>query len=326
MSRVYFSFIIPAYNEERRLPATLAAIAALPVAEGGRCEIIVADDGSADSTADLAEAFRAPLCRVRVLRLRHGGKGFAIRRGVAAARGEIIVLCDADLRDAVSEVPRLETALRKGADIAIGSRWLDHFDCLRSQPLHRRLSSRAFNLLVGCVLSVPFRDTQCGLKAMTRSAASRVFPLLNLNGWGYDTELIHAALSMGLRVEEVGLRLVHDYRDSHFRPLFDGWATVRELFEIRWNALRGAYRSSTPVLLPERTPRVNPVLPAAAENRRKVAGRRLFEVFGPMGILMLGGHLVCGATPPKRPSPVGVRWRLSSEVGSGHQAPSGYTP
>ena len=144
----------------------------------------------------------------------------------------------------------LETALHRGADIAIGSRWVDHIGCLRSQPLHCRLCSRAFNRLAACVLSVPFKDTQCSLKALTRGAASRVFPLLRLNGWGYDTELIHAALSIGLRVEEVSLHLVHDYQDSRFRPLSDGWATVRELFEIRWNALQGAYSRSSPVLLP----------------------------------------------------------------------------
>src|SRR5579863_6631039 len=327
MSHHYCSVVIPAYNEARRLPATLAAIAALASSRLGKCEIIVADDGSTDSTAELAEKFRTPLCRVRALRLPHRGKGFAIRRGVGFARGEIVVLCDADLGDSVAEIPLLAAALGHGADIAIGSRWLDHFECLRNQPLHRRLSSRAFNRLANCVLAVPFKDTQCGLKALTRSAASRVFPLLRLNGWGYDTELIHAALALGLRVDEVGLRVVHDYRDSHFRPLADGFASVRELFEIRWNTLRGAYRTSSPVLLPERPVAPEPAITAARHRAtRRAAGRRLFDVFGPMSILMLGGHLICAPAPRPRPSVAGVRPRLAGEIGSGQHASSGYAP
>lgn len=319
-----YSFVIPAYNEERRLPATLEAIAALAAHLLGRCEIIIADDGSADATADIAEAFRSPLCWIRVLRLSHRGKGFAIRRGVGSARGEIIVLCDADLRDAVAEVVHLQAALRRGADIAIGSRWLDHLECIRNQPLHRRLSSRAFNLLTGCVLGMPFRDSQCGLKALTRSAAARVFPLLSVDGWGYDAELIHAALSMGLRVEEVGLRIMHDYHDSHFRPLSDGWAAFLQLFEIRLNSLRGAYRCNSPMLLPDRNPAARIAETAHRRPARKVSGRRLFDVFGPMGILMLGGHLICAPAPRTRPSPVSARSRLSREIGSGCQASGTY--
>jgi dolichyl-phosphate beta-glucosyltransferase len=236
------SFVIPAYNEARRLPATLAAIARLSASHLGKCEIIIADDGSTDSTADIATNFHDPMCQVRVIRLAHRGKGHAIRRGVSFANGEIVILSDADLHESVGEVLCLEQALRRGAEIAIGSRWLDHFDFLRAQPLYRRVSSRLFNMLAGHLLALPFKDTQCGLKALTHRAASLVFPILSLDGWGYDAELIHVAMGLGLRVEEVDLRLEHDYSDSHFRPLADGWSTFFELFEIRWNDFRGVYR------------------------------------------------------------------------------------
>ncbi len=235
------SFVIPAYNEARRLPGTLAAIAKLAASRRIRCEIIIADDGSTDSTVDVARRFHARYCRVRILHLSHRGKGFAIRHGVYIARGEIIILCDADLHESVNEVLYLEAALRRGADIAIGSRWSNRLDGLRNRPLYRSVFSRLFNLLTTCILRLRFRDTQCGLKALSRSAAAQVFPLLRLNGWGYDTELIHVALSRDLRVEEVDLRLVHDYRDSHFRPLADGWFTFLELFKIRWNDFQGVY-------------------------------------------------------------------------------------
>jgi dolichyl-phosphate beta-glucosyltransferase len=248
VSRNSFSFVIPAYNEASRLAPTLNAIADLSASHLGECEIIVVDDGSTDATADIARAFQAPNCRVCVLCLPHRGKGAAIRHGVSVATGEIVILCDADLRDSVREVLSLLVALKNGADIAIGSRWLAPFDSRCAQPLHRRVASRIFNLVAGHVLALPFRDTQCGLKTLTLDAATRIFPLMNLDGWGYDSELIHVALTRSLRVEEVDLRLVHDYSNSHFRPLADGCATLLELFEIRWNDLRGAYGS--PVLGP----------------------------------------------------------------------------
>lgn len=241
MSRYSFSFVIPAYNEATRLAPTLDAIASLSASHLGECELIVVDDGSTDATAAIARAFQAPQCRVYVLCLPHRGKGAAIRHGVGVANGEIVILCDADLQDSVREVLSLLVAVKNGADIAIGSRWLAPFDSRCTQPLHRRVASRIFNLVAGHVLALPFKDTQCGLKTLTLDAATRIFPLLNVDGWGYDSELIYVALTRSLRVEEVDLRLVHDYSNSHFRPLAHGCATLLELFEIRWNDLRGAY-------------------------------------------------------------------------------------
>ena len=240
------SFVIPAYNEAARIAPTLSVIAELSVSHLGECQIIVVDDGSTDSTVDIARAFQAPHCHVSVLALPHRGKGSAIRQGVSVASGEIVILCDADLQDSVREVLRLMTAMRNGADIAIGSRWLSPSYSHYGQPLHRRIASRLFNFVANHVLALPFRDTQCGLKTLTLDAANRVFPLLSLNGWGYDSELIYVALSRHLHVAEIDLRLVHDYGNSHFRPLTDGCATLSELFEIRWNDLRGAYGNSAP--------------------------------------------------------------------------------
>lgn len=237
------SFVIPAYNEASRLTATLDAISLLTACHLGQCEIIVVDDGSTDDTAEIARAFSAPHCPVSVHCFPHRGKGFAIRQGVRAAHGEMVVLCDADLRESINEVLYLLESLGDGIDIAIGSRWLNpvKIDC--RQPLFRRVSSRVFNLVAGHILALPFKDTQCGLKTLTREAADRVFPLLSLDGWGYDLELLHVALALRLRVEEVDLHLEHDYRDSHFRPISDGWAAFSELFRIRWNDIRGAYGS-----------------------------------------------------------------------------------
>ena len=246
MTPYSFSFVIPAYNEATRLAPTLRVIAELSASHLGECQIIVVDDGSTDSTADIARAFQSPHCDVSVLCFPHRGKGSAIRHGVRVASGEIVILCDADLQDSVRQVLPLIVALREGADIAIGSRWLAPPDSHLGQPLHRRIASRIFNFVASHVLKLPFRDTQCGLKTLTLDAANRVFPLLSLDGWGYDSELIHVALTRCLQVAEVDLRFVHDYRNSHFRPLTDGCATLSELFEIRWNDFRGAYGHSVP--------------------------------------------------------------------------------
>ena len=243
MLRRSCSFVIPAYNEENRISATLDAIASFSASHLGPCEIVVVDDGSADDTAKVARAFFAPHCTVSVHSFPHRGKGFAIRQGLNIAQGEVVVLCDADLKESINEVLYLIEALRDGVDLAIGSRWLSPGKIECRQPLLRRISSRVFNLVAGYILALPFKDTQCGLKTMTREAADRVFPLLSLDGWGYDLELIHVALTLRLRVKEIDLHLEHDYRDSHFRPMSDGWAAISELFKIRWNDIRGAYGS-----------------------------------------------------------------------------------
>ena len=241
MSPISYSFVIPAYNEANRISATLASIAALSSSQRWQSEIIVADDGSTDNTAEIAQAFSSPQCPVFVHRLPHRGKGHAIRQGVIASRGEIIVLCDADLHDSVAEVLSLIEVLGHGVEIAIGSRWLLGATTACTQPLFRRLSSRCYNLVASHILDLPFKDTQCGLKTLTRKAADQVFPLLNLNGWGYDPEMIHVAVALGLRIEEIGLVIPHDYRESHFRPVSDGLTAFSELLKIRWQDMRGSY-------------------------------------------------------------------------------------
>ena len=238
-----YSFVIPAYNEAKRLTATLDAIKLFAMSHLENCEIIVVDDGSTDGTAEVARAYRAAHCLMSVHRFPHRGKGFAIRQGVRAAQGDIILLCDADLRESMNEALYLIKALASGVDIAIGSRWLNPVDLPSTQPLFRRVSSRVFNLVAGHILALPFKDTQCGLKALTRESANRVFPLLSLNGWGYDLELIHVAVTQRLKVVEIDVHFLHDYRDSHFRPINDGLTAFLELVKIRCNHLRGLYGS-----------------------------------------------------------------------------------
>jgi glycosyltransferase involved in cell wall biosynthesis len=247
MARVHYSIVIPAYNEEQRISATLDEVLKYATDRGLLAEIIVADDGSTDRTAEVVRWYRQRAHRIKLLRLRHAGKGAAVRQGVRLAHGQIIFVCDADLHDGIAEFEKLEQALMQGADIAIGSRWIGNRECLETQPFYRLACGRVFNLLTQRLLGLEFRDTQCGLKGFTRDAVKELFSYQTINGWGFDPELLFVAGRLGLSVQEVGIKLVHDYKLSRFRPVRDGLLTFRELFGIFWRDLRGAYPRPVPL-------------------------------------------------------------------------------
>ncbi len=263
--RIRYSIVIPAYNEEHRIAATLDQAMKFMAERGMRAEIIVVDDGSTDRTADVVLWYRRRTYRVKLLRLDHQGKGSAVRRGVNAAHGQIIFLCDADMHDGFGECEKLEAALLAGAEIAIGSRWVDKGKCADSQPLYRRASSRVFNFCTQRLLGLKFHDTQCGLKAFTRDAAKELFAYQSIDGWGFDPELLFVAARLGYQVAEVPVKLQHDYTSSKFRPVHDGFVTFRELFQILWRDLLGGYPRPVPA-------------PAAAGGAPAVAATELTPI------------------------------------------------
>jgi dolichyl-phosphate beta-glucosyltransferase len=244
--RVRYSIVIPAYNEERRIVATLEHVMRYVAERNARAEIIVVDDGSTDRTAEVVMSYRRRTYRVKLLRLEHQGKGSAVRRGVKAAHGQIVFLCDADIHEGFAECERLEAALLAGADIAIGSRWVEPCPSTDTQPFYRRASGRVFNLCTQRLLGLKFRDTQCGLKAFTRDAAKDLCEYQSINGWAYDPELLFVAVRLGYKVAEVGIKLHHDYTSSKFRPVQDGFITFKDLFQILWRDLLGSYPRPIP--------------------------------------------------------------------------------
>lgn len=224
------SVVIPAYNEESRLPYTLENLRAYLF--GREYEVVVVDDGSSDHTAKVAKR-----CGCRVVRyLRNMGKGAAVKTGVLAARGSLILVTDADLAAPITQLPRLERALENGADVAIGSREVPGAKVKRASS-KRKLAGKAFNLLVRSIADLPYRDTQCGFKLFRGEAARVLFSLAKCSGYCFDVEVLLLAREMGFEVEEVGVEW-HDRPGSKVRLLRDGWKMFRELLELRKEAAK----------------------------------------------------------------------------------------
>jgi hypothetical protein len=156
------------------------------------------------------------------------------------ARGEVIVFSDADLSSPIEEMPKLLAALAAGADIAIGSRWLQAELQTRRQSAHRQLFGRVFNVLLRIILGLRFKDTQCGFKAFTQRAAQTILPLQRIERWGFDPEILFLARKFGFRVEEVAVCWGHS-GDTRIHPLLDGARMFWEMLRIRWYDLTGKY-------------------------------------------------------------------------------------
>jgi dolichyl-phosphate beta-glucosyltransferase len=240
------SLIIPAYNEEKRLPPTLEAVAGyLDSSPYADAEIVVVDDGSRDSTAAIAEAAARRDPRIRLLRNPgNRGKGYSVRHGMLEARGEWILFSDADLSAPIEELPKLmDAAQARGAAIAIGSRALDRSLIGVHQSRWREISGIFFNRVVRLLTGLDFADTQCGFKLYRRDAARLVFSLQRLEGFGFDVEDLYIARRLGLHAIEVPVRW--NNVEGTKVGLLDGARSFTDLLLVRWNSLRGRYRCRT---------------------------------------------------------------------------------
>ena len=235
------SVVIPAYNESNRILATLEAVVNCVRSRGWQAEILVVNGGSTDSTAEIVRQFAASAPEVRLLENPgNRGKGYSVRAGMLEAKAPILMFTDSDLSAPIEEAERLFAALAAGADIAIGSRWLESGRQTHRQPLYRQFFGRCFNAVTRMVMGLPFADTQCGFKAFTRQAAMIVFPLQTIERWGFDPEILFIALKRGLRVKEVSVTWAHDER-TRMSYLKDGMRMLQDIAIIRWNALLGRY-------------------------------------------------------------------------------------
>lgn len=239
MSACYLSVVIPAYNEERRLPDTLDVVRAFLATKAYAWEIIVADDGSTDATAAIVAGTAQIDQRVRLVRLPHRGKGWAVKNGMLAAHGEYRFLCDADLSMPIEQVDRLLPAADAPSDIVIGSREAPGARRI-GEPRRRWLMGRVFNTMTRILAAPGIADTQCGFKVFRAAAAESLFPLQTLDGFAFDAEILFLARRRGFRVAEIGIDW-HYRAESKVRPIRDGWRTLRDLVIIRYRSLTGRY-------------------------------------------------------------------------------------
>jgi dolichyl-phosphate beta-glucosyltransferase len=243
-----YSIVLPAYNEAERIGATLEKILAHVQRRGWHAEIIVVNDGSTDDTATIVRSYaRGNPALMLVENPGNRGKGYSVRNGMLRASGDILLFSDADLSSPISEADKLLDALACGADIAIGSRWVDPKLQIQRQPLHRQLFGRIFNLALRAVLGLHFKDTQCGFKAFSRRAADTVFPMQQIERWGFDPELLFLAKTYHLTVEEVPVAWAHR-EGTRIQPLRDGFRMFVEMLRIRWNSMKGKYTPASAAL------------------------------------------------------------------------------
>ncbi len=203
------------------------------------------NDGSRDNTAQIVRQFAQQYPALRLLENPgNRGKGYSVRNGMLHANGSILLFSDADLSSPIEEAQKLFAAITSGADVAIGSRWVQSSLQTERQPLYRQLFGRIFNLMLRITLSLKFKDTQCGFKAFTRTAAQKIFALQQIERWGFDPELLYLAKKFGFKVVEIPVVWGHS-GGTRISPLRDGTRMFLEMLRVRWNALTGKYETGS---------------------------------------------------------------------------------
>lgn len=232
------SIIIPAYNEEQRLPRSLDQIVSWMQTVSYSVEVLVVENSSQDRTTAVAEAYASQHSNIRVLHSAKG-KGVAVREGIMRGQGEYFFICDADLSMPIAEVEKFLPPQLLAADVVIGSR--EAPGAVRyDEPEYRHIMGRVFNLIVR-VLAIPgFHDTQCGFKLFQRDWARSVFARQTIDGWSFDVEALYIAIKDGARVAEVPIHWYFD-DDSRVDPIRDTWKMFWDVFRIRLNDWRGLY-------------------------------------------------------------------------------------
>ena len=241
MSTPFLSIIIPAYNEEHRLPHTFETLFSFLECQPFQAEVLVVENGSQDRTFEIASAFARQHPQLMVIRNEARGKGLAVQRGMLAASGTYRFMCDADFSMPPSEIPRFLPPLLDGYDIAIASR--EAPGAVRyCEPHYRHWVGRGFNTLIRILALPGLHDTQCGFKCFSANAAEILFKQQTLPGWSFDVELLFIARKLGYKVMEIPVPWYFN-PESKIRVMKDSFQMGMDLLKIRMNAYRGVYDS-----------------------------------------------------------------------------------
>lgn len=234
----YLSIVIPAYNEELRIVPTIGAIASHVSSMGFDWELVIADDGSRDQTPQLVEELG--FVNLNLMRAeKNGGKGSAVRRGLLAARGKLVLFADADNSTPIEELSKLIAAIEQGNDIAVGSRAAAGAN-EASRSLVRRIVSGGLRWIVRTIFRIGVRDTQCGFKLFTRAAAQRLATAQTISGFSFDLELLYLAAKLGYKIAEIPVNWI-DAPGSKVDVAREMRRFLRDLLKIKMNDLRGLY-------------------------------------------------------------------------------------
>jgi dolichyl-phosphate beta-glucosyltransferase len=241
-SKTFLSIVIPAHNEERRLPTALEKIHAFLQTQSYACEIIVVENGSTDRTLALARDFVRKIPNLHVIQETQRGKGLAVRSGMLAASGAYRFFADVDLSMPIEQVNRFLPPQLSDYDVAIGSR--EALGAVRyGEPSYRHLTGRIFNSMVRWMALPGLQDTQCGFKCFRGDVAERVFPLQTMTGWSFDVEVLYIARLLGYDISEIPIDWYYN-GDSRVRLFDDSLRMAMDLMQIRRNAAQGLYDPS----------------------------------------------------------------------------------
>lgn len=229
----HLSVVIPAFNEESRIGASLARVIEYLDGRGDSYEILVVDDGSTDYTREVVSAVAGASECVQILHYDgNRGKGYAVRYGMLHATGDNVLMCDADLATPIEEVEHLLAAIEQGSEVAIGSRDVPGSKLERRQSILREAAGKTFNRCVQMWAVRGIHDTQCGFKLFTRAAAQNIFGLCQIDNFSFDVETLFVARHLGYAISEVPVRWAHQ-EGSKVKPLRDGLRMLRTIFRIR---------------------------------------------------------------------------------------------
>lgn len=246
--KMKISIVIPSFNEENNIrTGSLSGMVDYLNEQKYSWEIIVVDDGSTDKTADLAEKFAKNHKNIAVLREPHRGKGGTVIAGMLKAKGDIVIFDDMDQATPIDQLDKILPKFSENFDVVIGSR-----AGREGAPLIRKTMALGFSILRNLILQLPYKDTQCGFKAFTKTASEQIFKRLQIFNnkqaqtgasvsAGFDLEILYVARKLKLKVAEVPV-VWHHKEGTKVNPIKDSWEGLRDLFKVRINALQGRYK------------------------------------------------------------------------------------